>query len=158
MRKIIYGLGIFAAIVIVGVGIGIGYIAYVGAGQDRQAKQYVDDAIPAITANWSVDELRRRATPQLLKSVKPEDLQTMFEWFATLGPLIDYQGSKGEANISAMIGSGTVISAGYLAHATFAKGAAEIQIGLLKVDGAWQINAFRVNSPMLITNAMGRKT
>ncbi len=74
------------------------------------------------------------------------------------GPLIDYQGSKSGANISAMIGSGTVISADYLTHATFGKGAAEIQIGLLKVDGVWQINSFRVNSPMLITNAAGRKT
>jgi len=73
----------------------------------------------------------------------------MFEWFATLGPLTDYESSKGESKITAMIGGGTVISAGHLVHARFAKGAAEIEVGLLKVDGAWQINGFRVNSPML---------
>jgi hypothetical protein len=158
MRKIIYGLGIFAAIAIVGIAIGIGYIAYVGTGLDRQSKQYVDDAVPAITSNWSISELRRRATPQLLKSAKPEDLQTLFEWFATLGPLIEYEGSKGESNMSAMIGRGTIVSARYLARARFAKGGAEIEVGLLKVDGAWQISAFRVNSTVLITNSVGRKT
>ena len=65
-----------------------------GSGHDEEAKQYADNSVIAVTSHWDADELRSRASQELLKKVKQEDLVSMFTWFASLGPLVDYQGSK----------------------------------------------------------------
>jgi hypothetical protein len=158
MRKVLYVLGAVFLTLLVGGGGGIGYLAYVGNQLDREAKAYVDAAVPAIAANWSADELMRRAGPKLLK-IKPDDVRTAFALFAKLGPLIQYKGSKGDATIFASVGgNGQSITAKYLAEATFKDGDASIDIELDKLEGAWKIRGFRVNSTAMMEKAVGRGT
>jgi hypothetical protein len=156
MRKLLYVLGAaFLALIVVVVST-VGYFAYVGNKLDQEAKRYVDDAVPAIVADWSVDELRRRASPELLQTTKPDDLRSLFALFAKLGPLVQYEGSKGDANLFVSAGSGQTITANYVARATFKNGGASIEIVLRKLDGTWKVQGFRVNSTEMIENAVGR--
>ena len=156
MRKVLYTLGaVFLALIIVVVG-GVGYLAYVGNQLDREAKAYVDELVPAIVADWSADELMRRASPKLLQATKPDDIRTAFALFAKLGPLVQYKGSKGDANVFVSAGNGQTITAKYLAEATFKDGDASIDIELDKLDGAWKIRVFRVNSTAMMEKAVGR--
>jgi hypothetical protein len=159
MRKVLYTLGaIFLTLIVLVVG-GFGYLAYVGNQLDRESKACVDEAVPVIVADWSADELMRRASPKLLQATKPDDFRTAFALFAKLGPLIQYKGSKGDATIFASaVGNGQTITAKYLAEATFKDGDASIDIELDKLDGVWKIRVFRVNSTAMMEKAVGRAT
>jgi hypothetical protein len=158
MRKFFYWLGIAAASVIVLVVLFIAYTAYIGVGIDKEARLYADDAVIAITAHWDVKELRQRATPELLQQVKPEDLDSLFTWFATLGALVDYQGSKQRGWNQSTGTQGTMINAEYAGDGKYAAGSATIDLMLLKRDGEWRISGFHVNSSKLIENKVGRGT
>lgn len=158
MRKFFFGLGIAAAALILLIVAFIGYGVYVGAGVSKEGGAYADNAVVTITAHWDVKELTKRATPALLKQVKPEALASLFDWFATLGPLVDYQGSK-QVSWSQFTGTGgTVVSAEYHCSARYKAGPATIDLGLQKSGGVWRINSFRVNSDILIENKAGRRT
>jgi hypothetical protein len=157
MRNLLKMLGIIIVGIFVVAGIGIAYLAHLGAGVDRDAQAYVDAAVPAIVADWSVAEMRRQASPDLLKNVKPDDLQNLFALFAKLGPLVAYQGSKASGwTVGTSIGSGKTVTVHCVAHATFAHGAATIDVVVLKQSDVWKIYRFNVNSPAMIENAVGR--
>jgi hypothetical protein len=157
MHKVLQLVGIIAVVGIVVLGAGDRYLAHVGAELDRDAQAYVDATVPAIVAEWSVDELRREAAPAMLQAVKPEDLSNVFVLFGKLGPLVDYQGSQAGAwNVGAYIGQGKTFTAHVLAHATFARGAATIDVVVVQVGGVWKIQRFAVNSAAMIENAVGR--
>jgi hypothetical protein len=157
MRKLLRALGIIVVVGIVAVAAGDRYMAHVGAEVDRDAQAYVDATVPAIVAEWSVDEMRREAAPALLQAVRPEDLSNLFALYGKLGRLVDYQGSHAGAwNVGAYTGTGKVVTAHVVAHATFAHGAATIDVVVLQVGGVWKIQRFAVNSAAMIENAVGR--
>jgi hypothetical protein len=58
--------------------------------------------------------------------------------------------------VSVMAGSGTTISARYIAHARFQKGDADLQLTLLKIDGAWRIEGFNIGSDAVLRALTGR--
>jgi hypothetical protein len=157
MRKFLFGVGILSTILIAILLIGIGYTVYVGSGQEAEGKQFADNAIIAITSHWNVQELRSRGSDKFLKNVKPEDLVSLFVFFGSLGPLVDYQGSRLEAwNVSVATQNGNVINAVYRAQARYQHGQANIECDLIKMHDAWRIDGFGVNSPNLLENRIGR--
>jgi hypothetical protein len=158
MRKLFYILGVLA--VLVGAaGVGVFMLARSGAALDAESKAYVDDSIITITAHWNKDELLKRASPHFRQITKPDDLQALFDAAATgLGPLVNYEGAKGDSMVSAMVGSGTTISAKYVAKAKFQSGDANIQITLLKVDGDWTIEGFFISSSALMSALAGHRS
>lgn len=157
MRRLLKALGIVVVVGIVAVGASDRYVAHVGAEVSRDAQAYVDATVPAIVAEWSVDEMRREAAPALLQAVKPDDLRNVFALYGKLGPLVDYQGSHtGTWNVGAYTGTGKIVTAHVMAHATFAHGAATIDVVVLQVGGVWKIQRFAVNSTAMIENAVGR--
>lgn len=145
------------AILVVGGGIGLFILARNGAALDAESKAYVDDSVMAITADWSVDELMKRSSPHLRQVTRPDDLQALFDAARTaLGPLVNYEGAKGDSTVSAMAGAGTTISARYFARGKFQKGDADLQITLLKLDGSWRIEGFFITSSELMRHLTGR--
>jgi hypothetical protein len=159
MRKFLYALGGLAALLIVGAGIGLYVLVRNGAALDAESKAYVDDAVITITAHWSPDELMKRATLHLQQITKPDDLQALFDAATTaLGPLVEYEGAKGDSMVSTMVGSGTTISAKYVARAKFQKGNADLQVALLKTDGSWKIEGFHIVSSALMSSLAGRRS
>lgn len=146
MRRFLYVLGALALIVIVAAGIGVGVFFYKGHALDAESKAFVDSAVPAITATWSEQQLLDRATPELRKSVKPEELNALFGRLSQLGPLVEYEGATGEATMSYIAGSGSTVSASYVAKAHFRNGNATFRIVLMKRNGRWMIHNFHVDS------------
>jgi hypothetical protein len=155
MRKFIFGLVAVGAIVLVAGGIGVFWIARTGSALDAESRAYVDDAVLAISTHWNKDELISRAGPQLTQIVnsKPQELDSVFNAASVgLGTLTQYQGAKGEARMSATTQAGAVISANYIATAQYEKGAAQLRIALLKVDGRWKISVFFIDSAAMMNN------
>jgi hypothetical protein len=154
MRRFLCILGALILVIIVAAGIGVGVLIYKGNALDAESKAFVDSSVSAIAASWSKEQLLDRATPELRTSVKPEELKTLFDAVLQLGPLVEYQGATGEANMSYMAGSGSSVSASYVARAKFKNGAATIRITLLKRDGRWMISGFHVDTSL--SGAPGR--
>jgi hypothetical protein len=145
MKKVLYVLGALTLIVIVVAGAGVGVLVYKGNALDAESKAFVDGAVSAITANWSKDQLLDRATPELRESVKPDDLTALFDSLSRLGPLVEYEGATGHAFVSYIAGSGSTVSASYVAKARFQNGATSFKIVLMKHDGHWMIHNFHVD-------------
>jgi hypothetical protein len=145
VRKFLYILGALTLIVILASGIGLGVVVYKGRALDTESKAFVDSALPAIATAWTKQQLLDRATPELRTSVKPDELNALFAHFSQFGPLVEYEGAKGEARMSFMAGVGSSVSAFYVAKARCQNGSVTFRIGLMKRDGLWMIRDFRVD-------------
>ncbi len=150
MKRILTWLGgVF--VVLVGIaGALFGYVAYKGSTLDASSKAYVDESVRAIVSTWSKPELLKRASPQLRKVIQANQLDQLFGKLSQLGAFQNYEGSKGDANVSLTTQAGEVITATYVATARFEKGPAEVRIRLIQNDGHWQILNFFVNSPIFL--------
>lgn len=148
MRRFIYFLGCIALIVIIAAGAGLGVVVYKGNALDAESKGFVNEAVPAIAANWSREQLLDRATPELRESANPEQMRALFNAVSQLGPLVEYQGATGDVSMAFVAGSGSAVTASYVAKAKFMNGAATIRVALLKRDGRWKINGFHVDTSL----------
>jgi hypothetical protein len=145
VRKFLYVLGAVTLAVIVAAGLGLGVAFYKGHALDAESKTFVDDAIPAIAGTWSKEQLIDRSTMELRESIKPDELNALFDRLSQLGPLVEYQGATGQATMSYLSGSGSTVSASYDAKARFQNGSAAFRILLMKRDGHWLIHNFHVD-------------
>lgn len=151
MKKTFLILGITSMVILLVLGGVIGYGLYKGKQLDATSKEYVDAAVPAIVANWSVQGLKDRASPQLMHKVTQEQLTKFFAFFSRLGKMKKYVGSKGQSYIYITPEQGRTVTARYMARAEFEKGDANIKVLLiLNKDRVWKIAGFHVNSPSLI--------
>ena len=148
MKKLLIVLGsIFLVLMILGV-VGIGIVAVKGTALDKESKAYVDEAVPAILSGWDKQQLVSRASPEFMQAVKGDDLEKLFGMFHRLGTFKSYDGAKGDSNMS-VTNNGKVISAVYVANATFDTGPATVKISLIKHDN-WQILGFHVDSKVFL--------
>ena len=134
---------VFLILITVGGGF-VGYFFYAGAQLDASSKAYVDASVPPIISTWSEDELVKRASPQLRKATSAGQLNHLFSDLAKLGTFQSYDGAKGEANMSFTSNNGKMITASYLANATFQYGKIDIRINLIQNNGEWMILGFHV--------------
>jgi hypothetical protein len=144
MKKTIMVLGYVFLVLIILAAAGIASLAIIGKRLDKESKVFVDSALPAIIEEWDISELQKRASPEFDDSVDYDDLEEYLGSLLELGKLEGYKGSTGESNITLSLG-GYEITADYTASADFEKGSVEIQISLIKHNGAWQILDFRVS-------------
>lgn len=148
-KKILMGLGVSVLVLIVVAAVGVFYMARQGAKFDVSSKAYANRTIPLIVSTWSEQAFLQNASPELLRATPKTDLDGYFVAFAKLGPLRHYDGAKGESKIAVLTGKGKIVTANYVAHAEFAHGSAEIDLGLIRERGHWKIYAFHVNSPLM---------
>ena len=143
--------GLFLGVLVV-VGALVGYAAHKGSKLDASSKSYVDQTLPVIAAKWSKDELLKRASPELLQQINanPDQTDLLFGKFSQLGELKSYDGSKGDSFVLVNPMKGKIITANYLARATFEHGDAQISIRLIQHDDQWQYLNFFVNSPQFL--------
>lgn len=149
MKKTLIVLGsIFLVLVILAI-VGIGIAAVKGNALDEESKAYVDNAVPAIISGWDQQQLVSRASPEFMQAVNGDDLDKLFGMFHRLGAFKSYDGAKGSSNMSVTNTEGKVVSAVYIANATFDTGPATIKISLIKHDN-WQIAGFHVDSKFFL--------
>jgi hypothetical protein len=146
VRRFLYIVGAVTLIIFVVAGIGVGVLIYQGNALDAESKAFVDSAVPAIVASRSEEQLLDRATPEL---------RSLFDAISQLGPLVEYQGAIGEANMSYVAGFGSSVSASYVAKARCKDGTATIRIALVKRAGRWMINGFHVATSLTGTAGRG---
>ncbi len=142
LGKIFLGLIILAAL-------GLGYAFWQSGIVSKETKVYLDAALPPIIATWDVEELWKRASPELASSVKKEEIAALFSKFNKhLGKFVSYDGvtSSGHFSINYTPGSGKVETAVCAAQAQFANGPAEIRVTLIKHGDAWEFLRFDLNS------------
>jgi hypothetical protein len=124
--------GLFLVLVLLAAGF-FGYAAYQGRGLDASSKAYVQENVPAIISTWSKDELLKRSSPQLQKSIneKPEQLDQLFQKLSTLGPMQSFDELvKGDSNVFYNVQGGKTITAAYVATAKFKNGEGHIKVRL----------------------------
>jgi hypothetical protein len=148
MRRFLIILGCLFLAAIVLLTALVGYTAFNGAKYDASSKAYMDKNIPVILSTCSKDELRKRASAELLQTATDEKIDRLFSRLKELGKLQQYGGSKGGSRISLTTQNGKLITADYAASAIFQNGAAEIKVRLIQKDGQWQILDFFVDSPI----------
>jgi len=116
---------------------------------DKESQAFVDTAIPAVVGEWEVNELVKRGNEELRSHASREPLDDLFFAYRRLGRLTEYRGSEGAATVSLNTQEGMVVTARYLAAATFENGDATITALLVRRGGEWEIAAFHVASPVL---------
>lgn len=151
MKKLLIGLGIvFLCLLILGI-IGILISANSGSKLDKSSKAYVDEVAPIILTSWNTQELLNRASPELLKFVPIDKLNTLFNMLSEkLGRLKEYKGSEGEAKINIIFPGGRTVRAEYIVRAVFEKGDAEVMVTLIQHNNKWRIQGFHVSSEALM--------
>lgn len=143
------GLVIFLIILVLLVA-GIGGTVWYAQQLDQQSKQYVDEAVPAIVTAWRSEELFNRSSSEFVQVTPINKLDSFFEILSVkLGALQSYQGSQGEAKISAIFPQGVTVTANYTAKAVFENGSAIIKVQLIQRNNNWQILYFGVDSEAL---------
>ena len=145
MRKFLCFVGATALTVLVAAVIGVGVLVWHGRALDAESKAYVDGVVPAITAHWDKEALLDRATPELRASITANQISALFDNLSRLGPLVEYEGATGDANMSYYTGKGGQVSATYQAKARYQNGEATLRLLLLKRDGEWRIQGFHVD-------------
>jgi len=146
MNKLFIILGvIFLFLILTGVSL-IGYFAFAGSRLDASSKAYVDKNIPIIITNWSKIDFEQQTSPEFRKKVSDDQIAQLFAMLPyKLGAFRSYEGCKGQANINVSTKGGELITASYVAYATFQHGKAEIQVKLIQEEANWKILYFYVN-------------
>jgi len=158
VRRIFFWFGVLAAAFTVVVIVGFGYLAYNGSRLDKESESYANAAVLGGTSHWNGQELLGRATPNLLRSATAAQISSMFEWFSVLGPLTDSQDCKGSSSVVAFVGKPISTLARYTCQAQYQQGSATISMVLVKIGDVWMLNAFHVDSPILMTRKPPQKS
>jgi hypothetical protein len=116
----------------------------------QSSKSYIEANIPPIISTWSKDELLKRASPQLLKSVNenPNSLDQQFKNLSKLGAMRTFGNVEGFASNYTTNQDRIVTTASYVATAKFANGWAHISAQLIQSHGQWRFSLFKVDSPL----------
>lgn len=117
---------------------------------NAEAAAYISEAVAAMAANWDVEELLKRAAPEWLSPADKTGLRALFARFTALGKLKALDAPTGRVGNGAF--PGTLINGTWAEYAVvgqFDAGPSEFRMVLKRVDGGWQIAAFRVRSEAL---------
>jgi hypothetical protein len=152
MNKVLSIIGGVLLTLIAVIGGFIGYAAYQGRGLDASSKAYVEENVPTILSSWSKEELLKRSSPQLLKTVeeKPDQIDQLFRKLSKLGAMRSFSDVKGDSQVFYNTKEGKTTTASYTAAAKFENGEARLTIRLIQNSGQWQFLLFYVNSPIFL--------
>lgn len=151
MKVILAIIGVLLLFVTLILAAFVGYSAYRGPQFDASSRAYLDENLPPILSTWSTQELRSRASPQLLDVFNDEQARLLFRNLSTLGQLRELGDANGESNITFTPHAGRVITAAYIAKAYFEGGDAIVRARLILHDEQWKFLSFHVESPALMT-------
>ncbi len=115
----------------------------------QDAQVYIETNIPQIISNWNSEELIKRASPSLLKAASRAQFTDLFKTLLEkLGPLREYKGSRGETTVTISF-TGINRKGTFESEAFFANSPAVILCRIIRLNGSWKIDEFRVNSDAL---------
>lgn len=150
MKKIIYS---FIFILIVS---GVVYLHFFRNNEnvtinklDETAKSYLDEVLPRIIANWTIEELNKQASPRLLEHLKQQPkFANELSKLNQLGKLRNYRGAEGYVKTVETINNRRTTLGYYKAVADYEKASIYLTIKLIWVDNQWRILEFKANTPV----------
>jgi hypothetical protein len=126
----------------------VGYIVFAltsGTGLDASSQAWVDDMVPKIAASWDSDLFLANTSSGFRARYSKDDVdKLMGEYSSRFGQLEQYYGSEGEAGIHTNLSLRRILTAEYLAHATFELRSGTISIQAILEDDRWRIHTFYV--------------
>ena len=147
-------LGLFFLLLIVAAVAGGGFWLH----QDGQARKFVVTVSPIIFKDWNAGALTHRSAAVMQTPDYEAQVQDMFRTISPhLGPLVSVdspQGTLRYGRVDPTLPRG--LHGKYHLNAKFQKGDGDIEIGVIKEDGAWRIVSFVVGSPAVL-EAMAKK-
>ena len=150
MKKILFITGLISTCIIVVAIIFVLVAIRAGSNLDYESKAYVDKIVPVIVTSWDSKDLLLNASPELIKIIKPNDLNSIFKVCENkLGKFKEYKGSKGQSDQSIAL-KGRTITASYVSDVIFEKDKATVKTSLIKYNDKWQIMEFRVFSKAIL--------
>ena len=143
-RKWGYGfLALLGALVVAAI-ILFSFFMYFGGKLDKGSKEVADTSILAISEGQGSETLMERASTGLKERLDNSTLAAMTAGFSSMGKLVKYEGSHGEAHIAMSLGKEAEITAKYVAIADYEKGFLKFSINLIFVKGEWKINNLNI--------------
>ena len=146
MQRILIVMGIVFLSILIIIILMVFFVLTGGRRLDMQSKKYMDSANISIISAWNMQELIKRASPELKAATSDADLEKIFNLFRKLGGLKKYNGCEGGTNVSLSTQHGKIITAEYVAKAEFDNGSATITVKLIKHANNWQILGFNIDS------------
>jgi hypothetical protein len=143
-RKWGYGFLAFGGALVVAAIILFSFFMYFGGKLDKGSKEFTDSSILAISEGRGGDTLMERASTGLKERLDNSTLAAMTASMSSMGKLIKYGGSHGEAHIGIVLGKETAITARYVADANYENGSLKFLIELVFVEGEWKINNLNI--------------
>ena len=126
--------------------------------QDRQARQFVENANSRIYATWNTDTLFRNMASVSRSPDRDAWAREFFPMMSeALGPLESSgtpEGTLRYGRPAPEMSRGFVGT--YTSNAKFRNGDAELELVVIKENGAWRIAAYQVSSPAIV-EAMSKK-
>ena len=122
-------------------GVGFGVAACRPRTFDKEAKAFLEESGRAMLARRDKQELLDRGTPELRASATPEQLATMFETLAGLGPVVEYEPTTRAAHMDLGLDKGFTVSAEGDVKAQCQHGNVVRRINAVRRDGHWMIDA-----------------
>ncbi|MBN1637311.1 MAG: hypothetical protein JW920_12400 [Deltaproteobacteria bacterium] len=150
MKRIFKVLVVFVAITILLSVFGIGIVSMRNAALEKECRAYVDQIVPAILTDMSVETLSGFASDEMLSVIPKEELEEGFTCFSKLGEFNSYIGCDGRTSTWGSLKNGRMITGDYVAQADFETGPATVELLLLKKEGQWSILGFHINSEALL--------
>lgn len=146
LKKLLLGLGIVLFLFIAFMIGSFIYMFSIGKDLDKTSRDYVNESISAISTDWNVKEMKKRASSEFMSYTNDEELAKFFEYAEkNLGKMKVYIGAQGESRVF-FYNFRKDIKASYVANAEFEKGKASIDISLIWKNNKWQILGYKVNS------------
>jgi hypothetical protein len=142
--------GIFLAILIA-IAIAAAIFIPKGLALDKDAVSYIEANVPLVVEKWNPQDLRRRASPELLGQPSIEQLPQLFSWLSRLGKLEKLEKPIGRVFTGVYAGTQfNGVWGEYVANAKFEAGPAQIKVVLRRSGESWQIMSLHVNSQALL--------
>lgn len=149
MKKVFLFFGaVFFALAIAAVAAAV-YAAVKGAAFDKESLAYVEKTVPILVAEWDVQALLDRASPELKQAVGKEEMEKLYAMFRRLGKLAALESPRGGSNAT-VTNKGRQITAAYAVNGLFEGGPAVVKISLIKHGETWQILGLYIDSKLFL--------
>lgn len=110
---------------------------------NEESQKFVDQAIPSLTRTWNPIESKDLFVKAVRDSINNENMKATFSSLnALLGPILVYNGSKGEAGIHLSVWGTKWTSAEYTGSGNFKNGYGVVRVELRVENGFWKVASF----------------
>ena len=151
MRRLLAIVGATALTIVMVLTVVVGFSLYRAHQIAIEGLPFIEEAVTAVTKNWSAQELFDRASPELRKVATLESVDALFQGQAVqLGAFVEYEGAtiadqSYNFNVYRLGSPGSFVGS-YSATARYRTGAASFQIAVTKRNGQWMINYFHIDT------------